>query len=563
MSTATASKSKELEGDVVDVARQLLEAGGRDAEVLAVIQKLVARNAELERELSERRRRANVSERQASGQLRLFAVKAAEIATDAEIQSETMALEDAAKSELESQRKQREAAASRDKKKGRPNHGDREIPVGLEEVVNPLPLTAEDRQCPTCQGERTSITPETTRVVELVPARIVVRVDVQQKVVCKACDAHVKRAEPGARVVAGGWYGPCLVATLLTAKFDDGVPLHRSRDQFLRLGYNMPYSTIVSQVELASDVLEPLWRCLKAQVLKSKVMHLDATSMPVLVKDLGRVGYGALWGMAGVSGVQRVAAFTYCSTGAARGVRRDPSSGELREEGPLDLLDKRSGYVVLDAATMYETAFKRTALTEVGCNMHARRYYVKAKDSGDVRAAHPIEAFQALYFIEAGLAGKSREEIADARHTRAKPIYAALLSWARAMKSREPPKSSLARAVSYQLGNEVALTRYLDDPDLPPDNGLVERLHRRPAIMRMNALFAGSHEGGRRAAIITSVTASCRLAGVNATAYLTDVIPRLQRGVAERELPALLPEAWKAERGSSSLLTVPHLPRFR
>src|SRR5438105_4222888 len=120
MTNATATKSEQLEGDVLDVVRQLLETGGRHAEVLAVVEKLIARNAELERALTERRQRANISERQASGQLRLFAVKAVEIATDAEIQAETKALEEAAKLELEAQAKLREADALRKKKKGRP-----------------------------------------------------------------------------------------------------------------------------------------------------------------------------------------------------------------------------------------------------------------------------------------------------------------------------------------------------------------------------------------------------------------------------------------------------------
>ena len=84
----------------------------------------------------------------------------------------------------------------------------------------------------------------------------------------------------------------------------------------------------------------------------------------------------------------------------------------------------------------------------------------------------------------------------------------------------------------------------------PIDNGIVERLHRRPAIGRRNFLFAGSHAGAERAAIAYSVLASCHLAGVNPNDYLADVLPRLARGgiSVARDIPPMLPAAWKRDR---------------
>ena len=90
-----------------------------------------------------------------------------------------------------------------------------------------------------------------------------------------------------------------------------------------------------------------------------------------------------------------------------------------------------------------------------------------------------------------------------------------------------------------------ALTRYLSDGRLPIDNGLTERLFRRVAIVRKNALFVGSHDGGRRAAVLFSILGSCELLGVNPVAYLSDILPRLARGLSvATDLPALMPAAW-------------------
>jgi transposase len=87
---------------------------------------------------------------------------------------------------------------------------------------------------------------------------------------------------------------------------------------------------------------------------------------------------------------------------------------------------------------------------------------------------------------------------------------------------------------------------------IPIDNGIVERLHVRAALTRKNYLFAGSDTGGERAAIAYTILGSCRLVGVNPVAYLTDVLPRLGRRVRLRDLSALMPGKWRAERSAGA-----------
>jgi len=334
-------------------------------------------------------------------------------------------------------------------------------------------------------------------------------------------------------------------------KYDDGLPLHRSCARFLRLGLKMSVSTMADQVAWSAELLEPLWRYSRDRILAAEVMHMDATSLPTLIKKLGKTRLGALWGMVGRNGNERVSAYLYSSTAKARGQRRD-EQGNLLELGPLDILDLRSGPVVLDAAGTFDAAFLRPEIQEIGCNMHARRYFVKALEAGDKRAAHPLRAFKALYIIEESVKGREPSEVLKVRQERSVPLYDELMKWVRLLESREPPRSSLGRALRYMLNHEVALRCFLTNGVLPIDNGEVERLHRRPAIMRMNSLFAGSFEGGRRAAIVMSILGSCRLAGVEPVAYLTDILPRLQRD-GSKELAAMMPAAWAVANPSKLL----------
>jgi transposase len=176
--------------------------------------------------------------------------------------------------------------------------------------------------------------------------------------------------------------------------------------------------------------------------------------------------------------------------------------------------------------------------------MHARRYFVKALDSGDKRAVLPLAAFKRRYDIEEEAAQLSVSERTEVRQQKSRPIYVELLSWCQTYRPHEPPKTPLAAACAYLINHQVALMRFLDDGEFPIDNGLVERLHRRPAIGRRNFLFVGSHAGGERAAIAYSILSTCRLLGLNPVTYLSAIVPTLARGVERDDLAALMPKAW-------------------
>jgi hypothetical protein len=53
---------------------------------------------------------------------------------------------------------------------------------------------------------------------------------------------------------------------------------------------------LVDQVTWVTDLLRPLWRTVVTECIGSKVMHLDATRLPVLDRDApGGNRVGTLW----------------------------------------------------------------------------------------------------------------------------------------------------------------------------------------------------------------------------------------------------------------------------
>ena len=107
-------------------------------------------------------------------------------------------------------------------------------------------------------------------------------------------------------------------------------------------------------------------------------------------------------------------------------------------------------------------------------------------------------------------------------------------------------KSELAVAIRYALSRWVALTRYRDDGRLEIDNNAAERALRACALGRKNWLFAGSDDGGERAAAMYSLLGTAQLNGLNVEAYLRHILERLPDHPVNR-VDELLPWAIAAE----------------
>lgn len=519
-----------LRGSVLQVLRELLGDAPNADQVLTVVARLVSRNEELERLLALARERRNKGEKFAPGQLDLLLDR----------------LREQAEGELAEADKKLERVAAKQRGRPEPIVPPKQPPVrrppppGLRRVDNPIRVSDEERPCPKCGGARHCVDHDTTETIDLIPAEVIVRLDMREVLACRKCDGEMVRAPMGDKVITGGAYGSALVGHLLVGKYRDGLPLNRLKDDLAGLGLPMPSSTMSDQIAWATDLLLPIWRCLMATVLTAKVMHGDGTSIPVRDKDspTGLIT-GTLWGWVGD---RSSAVYLYTSTGKQVGQR----DGEV---GPEQFLALRKGYVCLDAASIFDSSFASPDRIEVGCNMHARRYFSKALDANDMRAVLPLSAFRTLYDVEATVHDAEPARRLEERQLRSKPVYNELVEWCRAHQPHEPPGSLLGKAIQYLLNQRVALMRFLDDGVVPIDNGIVERLHRRPAIGRRNFLFAGSHTGAVRAAVAYSVLGSCALVDVEPREYLADVMPRLARGsFTADQIPALLPAAWKAAR---------------
>lgn len=97
------------------------------------------------------------------------------------------------------------------------------------------------------------------------------------------------------------------------------------------------------------------------------------------------------------------------------------------------------------------------------------------------------------------------------------------------------------------MRNWQALTRFIRDTRIPPDNNRSEAALRVVALGRKNFLFVGHPKAGHNLAALYTVVASADAHGVNPLAYLTDILIRLD-STPDDQLDSLLPPNWAPSR---------------
>ena len=114
------------------------------------------------------------------------------------------------------------------------------------------------------------------------------------------------------------------------------------------------------------------------------------------------------------------------------------------------------------------------------------------------------------FYVEREVADADSQTRLDARRRRSRLVADVLHQWMRQQRQKILDGTATARAIDYSLDRWQALTRFLDDGDLPIDNSWVENRILPIALGRQNWLFAGSLRAGKRAAAVMSLSHSAK-----------------------------------------------------
>jgi len=158
---------------------------------------------------------------------------------------------------------------------------------------------------------------------------------------------------------------------------------------------------------------------------------------------------------------------------------------------------------------LYEPNRKGGLIIEAGCWLHGRRkFFDLARLTKAAIAAEAVKRIDALFAIERDVNGFAAQERLRVRQERSRPVIGELQAWLREQRARLSRSSDTAKAINYCLSRWDAFTRFLDDGRLCMSNNAAERELRPIAVGRRNWTFAGSDDGGRRAAAIYTLIAT-------------------------------------------------------
>jgi transposase len=429
---------------------------------------------------------------------------------------------------------QNQAKDAKKKPRGRRRIGDlSQLPV-VE--VPPHDLTEAEKACPCCGTCRTRCKPVESWQVEYVPGHFVRLHHVRHTYACKSCEKeglgpHMQTAAKSRETapIEKGMAGPGLMAFVVTSKYADYLPLHRLENIFSRNGLDIARSTLCVWTRDVADIATLLFELMCDRVRASQIIGTDDTVMPMQAPD--RTKQARMWIY---SGDERNPYNVFDFT---------PSRSR---DGPTRFLKDYQGTLLADAYGGYDGIVAGNGITRAGCWAHARRKFVDAEKSDPKIAAEAVALMDELFAIErrvkdAELSVRARDR-AEESHRLLGMLRDRLLAW----KARLLPKHPMSVAVGYALNQWEPLTAFLNNPELPIHNNLAEQEMKRQALNRKNSLFVANERGGRTAAILSSLTSSCRRHEVDPQVYLTQLLVNLPAIGSDREkLAEWLPDRWK------------------
>lgn len=345
-----------------------------------------------------------------------------------------------------------------------------------------------------------------------------------------------------------------VVAHIAAAHFSEHVPYYRLEQQLARTGVALPRSTQVSLMAHLDALVAPVVTHIKQAVLASGYVHLDAT--PIDVCDPARPG---------AARSATVWAYRARSPDATRHglvwYDYQPTKSPVEPSRVLREAHYR-GVIQTDGAAGLDTLAPPEHITHLGCWAHARRYVVEALEGGDARAGPYLTAIDRLFHLDARAShATARVPLDDSRRPRVRtrigtwrerfsiPVMRGLFARAAHDIVTLPPKTALATALGYLLGQRASLERCVTTPEASLDNNPVENAIRPLKLGARNWLFIGHPDAGPRLANLFTLVANCRDAGADPEAYLIDLVAVLTTTVRPR-LDEWLPRAWKQRRAA-------------
>ena len=429
--------------------------------------------------------------------------------------------------------------------KRKPKRGRKPLDPALPRRVVRHDLPDSERICPHDGAALVEIGVEASEQIEIIPMRVQVRRDERVKYACPCCDGTLRLAPKPAQIIPKGLFSESTLAWIITAKYEDGLPLYRQAALIDRFGgTDLSRNTMAASVVRVGQAVQPIINLLRDHLLDAPITHGDETRVQVL-KEPGRAAQtqSFMWAQmtdgSGPDGTgPPIRLFGY-----------SPSRGAVAAM-PLYAGIRTGGALMSDGYDVYDQIARAYGLVHLGCWTHCRRYFVEAADALPKSARTPdkpalqfIALIGQLYAVESRAQDRKmtpQERLVE-RQRHSVPvlerIQALLLTHLHAVM----PESLLGKALHYLSAQWPKLSRFVEDGSYPIDNNPCENAIRPFVVGRRNWLFADTVGGANASANLYSLLQTCKVNRVDPYRYLAALFTALPAAKTADDYEALLP----------------------
>jgi transposase len=397
-------------------------------------------------------------------------------------------------------------------------------------------LPESERVCAHDGARLVEIGAEISEQLDIIPQQVRVIQHHRVKYACPCCDEGIRVTPTPARMIPKGLLTEAALAWVVTAKYQDSLPLYRQAALLSRFGGDLSRNTLAASVVRAGHAVQPIINLLRDHLLDADLILGDETVIQVL-KESGRAAQSKsyLWAQMTGSGPP-IRLFSYT-----------PGRGGTHAQ-PLYEGIKPGAALMSDGYEVYNAIAAARGAIHLGCWAHARRYFVEAEAAIPKAARGPqqpatqfIATMGELYAIESRAKELSPALRGQLRLAQSRPVLAHIEALLVQYLHGVTPNSLLGKALHYLSSQWPKLIRFIENGTWPIDNNLCENAIRPFVVGRRNWLFCDTVAGARASANLYSLIETCKANGIDPYTYLVDLFRKLPLAQNAEDFEALLP----------------------
>ena len=342
---------------------------------------------------------------------------------------------------------------------------------------------------------------------------------------------------------------PSLVAELIVDWGRMFLPLYRQEKNEERFGFHLSRQRMSSWIGYVSrNYLQQVYLYLCGQLKKYRYQQCDETHWQVVLDERKSGTKSFIWVHRSGELLSGPAIVAYC-------YEKTRGADHLRNfyAGILQMI-----FLTCDAYSAYPCFAGETGglMILTGCYMHCRRRFVEAvlilklNDLTDnqIRELPEVKAIALIaeiYIAENSLKELPSDKRLEQRQEKVLPKVNAFFEFIRTIDLGDPLVSDKLRdAVQYALNQEENLRKFLDDGNIPLDNGATERSVRPVSQFRRNSLFSFTTSGAEVMVVIFTLIETAKANQADPYYYLKYLLEQMPQHLYEqgtRYMPNMMP----------------------